>query len=111
MDALAILFKGSMKTWGLFLFGRLRVRLDGRVEKWEDGKYLVFPLMCLVRGVEKWEGEKLFYLVGEKNGRMKNVIYINWLLYACYIICKNRFIYTYYIILNLSHHIYKFILL
>ena len=27
--------------------------------------------------MEKWEGGKLFCLVGEKNGRMKNVIYIN----------------------------------
>ena len=60
----------------------------GKMEKWEDGKYLVFPLVCLVGGVEKWEGGKLFCLekweggklfclVGEKNGRMKNVIYIN----------------------------------
>ena len=48
-----------------------------KIEKWEDGKYLVFPLTCLVRGVEKWQGGKLFYLVGEKNGRMENVIYIN----------------------------------
>ena len=111
MDALAILFKVSMKTWGLFLFGRLRVRLDGGVKKWNDGKYLVFSLVCLVGGVKKWEDGKLFCLVGEKNGRMKNVIYINWLLYHYYIICKNRFIYTYYIILNLSHHMYKFILL
>ena len=61
----------------------VRVRLDGGVEKWEDGKlwkdgkYLVFPLVCLVGGVEKLEGGKLFCLVGEKNGRMKNVIYIN----------------------------------
>ena len=58
------------------------------MEKWENGKYLVFPLMCLVGGVEKCEDEKLFCLVGEKNGRMENVIYINWLLYPCYIICK-----------------------
>ena len=50
---------------------------SGRMEMWEDGKYLVFPLVCLVGGVEKWEGGKLFCLVGEKNGRMKNVIYIN----------------------------------
>ena len=50
-----------------------RVENCGGMKKWEDGKYLVFPLMCLV---------------GEKNGRMKNVIYINWLLYPCYIICK-----------------------
>ena len=59
-----------------------------RMEKWEDEKYLVFPLVSLVGGVEKWEGGKLFCLekweggklfclVGEKNGRMKNVIYIN----------------------------------
>ena len=56
---------------------RLRVRLDEGVEKWEDEKYLVFSLVCLVGGVEKWEGEKLFCLIREKNGRMKNVIYIN----------------------------------
>ena len=54
-----------------------RMENCGRMEMWEDGKYLVFPLVCLVRGVEKWEGGKLFCLVGEKNGRMKNVIYIN----------------------------------
>ena len=24
----------------------------GRMEKWEDGKYLIFPLVCLVGGVE-----------------------------------------------------------
>ena len=61
----------------------LRVGLDGGVKMWEDGKlwkdgkYLVFPLMCLVGGVKKWEGRKLFCLVGEKIGRMENVIYIN----------------------------------
>ena len=48
-----------------------------RMEKWEDGKYLVFPLVCLVGGVEKWEGGKLFYLVEEKKRMMKNIIYIN----------------------------------
>ena len=47
------------------------------MEKWDDRKYLVFPLVCLVRGVEKWEGGKLFCLVIEKNGMMENVIYIN----------------------------------
>ena len=36
------------------------------MEKWEDIKDLVFPHVCLVEGVEKWEGEKLFSLVGEK---------------------------------------------
>ena len=65
-----------------------RVRLVGGVKKWDDRKYLVFPLVCLVGGIEKWEGGKLFCFVGEKNGRMKNVIYINWLLYPCYIIGK-----------------------
>ena len=65
------------------VFFPFRVRLDGGVEKWEDGKlwedgkYLVFPLVCLVGGVEKWEGGKLFCLVGEKNEMMKNVIYID----------------------------------
>ena len=58
------------------------------MEKWEDGKYLVFPLVCLVGGVEKWEGGKLFYLVGEKKRMMENIIYINWLLYPYYIIGK-----------------------
>ena len=60
----------------------------GRIEKWEDEKYLVFSLMCLVGGVEKWEGGKLFCLVGEKKEMMENVIYINWQLYSCYIIGK-----------------------
>ena len=55
----------------------------GGVEKWkdkklwEDEKYLVFPLVCLVGGMEKWEGGNLFCLVGEKKERMKNIIYIN----------------------------------
>ena len=49
----------------------------GGVEKWEDGKYLVFPLVCLVGGVENWEDGKLFCLAGEKKRRMENVIYIN----------------------------------
>ena len=49
----------------------------GRIKKGKDGKYLVFPLVCLVGGVENWEDGKLFCLVGEKKRRMKNVIYIN----------------------------------
>ena len=65
-----------------------------RIEKWENGKYLVFPLVCLVGGVEKWEGGKLFCLVGEKKGRIENLIYINLLLYHCYIIYK-KYIYLY----------------
>ena len=47
------------------------------MENWDDRKVLVFPYVCLVGGVEKWEGEKLFCLVGEKSGRMKNVVYMN----------------------------------
>ena len=47
------------------------------MKKWEDEKYLVFSLVCLVGGVEKWEGGKLYYLVGEKKRMMKNIIYIN----------------------------------
>ena len=46
------------------------------MEKWEDRKDLVFPHVCLVGWVEKWEGGKLFCLVGEKKGRMENVVYI-----------------------------------
>ena len=34
-----------------------------RIEKWEDEKYLVFPLVCLVGGVKKWDDEKNFCLV------------------------------------------------
>ena len=49
----------------------------GRMEKWEDGKYLVFSLVCLVGGVENWEDGKLFCLVEEKKRGMENVIYIN----------------------------------
>ena len=47
------------------------------VEKWEDIKNLVFPHVCLVGRMEKWEGGKLFCLVEEKNWRMENVVYIN----------------------------------
>ena len=48
-----------------------------RMEKWNDGKYLVFPRVCLVGEMEKWEDEKLFYLVEKKSGRIKKVVYIN----------------------------------
>ena len=47
------------------------------MEKWENGKYLVFPLICLVGGVKKWEDGKFFYLVGEKKGMIENIIYVN----------------------------------
>ena len=58
------------------------------MKKWDDRKDLVFPHVCLVGRVEKWEGEKLFCLVREEKERMKNVIYINWLLYPYYIIVE-----------------------
>ena len=54
-----------------------RMKNCEKMEKWENRKYLVFLLVCLVGGVEKWEGGKLFCLVGEKKERMENVIYIN----------------------------------
>ena len=54
-----------------------KIKNYGRIENWEDIKYLVFSLICLVGDVEKWEGGKLFCLVGEKYRRMENVIYIN----------------------------------
>ena len=41
-------------------------KISKRTEKWENGKDLIFPFVCLVGGVEKCEGEKLFCLVGEK---------------------------------------------
>ena len=51
------------------------------MEKREDRKYLVFPCVCvcvcLVKGMEKWEGEKLFCLVEKKSERIENVVYIN----------------------------------
>ena len=56
------------------------------MEKWENKKYLIFPYVCLVEGVEKWEGGKLFCLLEKKSEMIENVVYINWLLYTCYII-------------------------
>ena len=57
-----VLFQNTKKSYGK----TLRLRLDGGVEKWEDGKYLVFPLMCLVGGVEKWEVENFFVWLERK---------------------------------------------
>ena len=54
-----------------------RMENCGRMEKWNDGKYLVFPRVCLVGEMEKWEDGKLFYLVEKKSGRIKKVVYIN----------------------------------
>ena len=47
------------------------------MEKWKNRKDLVFPHMCLVGGMKKWKGGKLFCLVEEKSGRKENVVYIN----------------------------------
>ena len=47
------------------------------MKKWENEKYLVFPRVCLVGGIEKWEDGKLFYLVKKKSRRIENVVYIN----------------------------------
>ena len=63
-------------------------KISERIEKWEDRKYLVFPHVCLVGGVEKWKGEKFFCLVEKKSERIENVVYINCLLYICYTIGK-----------------------
>ena len=53
-------------------------KISERMENWDDRKVLVFPYVCLVGGVKKFGGGgKLFCLVGEKSGRMKNVIYMN----------------------------------
>ena len=66
----------------------------GGVEKWDDGKLwedrkvLVFSRMCLVGRVEKWKGGKFFCLIGKKSERIKNVVYMNWVLCLCYIIYK-----------------------
>ena len=51
--------------------------MGARMEKLKNKKDLVFPRMYLVGGVEKWESGKLFCLVEEKSGRIKNVVYIN----------------------------------
>ena len=47
------------------------------MEKRGDRKYLVFPRVCLVGRMEKWEGRKLFCLVEKKSERIENVVYIN----------------------------------
>ena len=50
------------------------------MEKWEDRKDFSFPHLCLVGRVEKWRDEKLFYLVGKRNGRIENGVCISLLL-------------------------------
>ena len=63
-------------------------KINGKMKKREDRKYLIFSCVCLVGGMKKWKNEKLFCLVEKKSRRIKNVIYINWLLYHYYIIDK-----------------------
>ena len=41
------------------------------MEKWEDRKDLVFPHVCLVGGVEKWEGVNFFVWLERKRGGWK----------------------------------------
>ena len=50
------------------------------MEKWEDRKDFSFPHLCLVGRVEKLRDEKLFYLVGKRNGRIENGVCINLLI-------------------------------
>ena len=52
-------------------------KISGRMEKWEDRKYLVFLRMCLVGEMEKWESGKLFCLVEKKSERIENIVYRN----------------------------------
>ena len=47
------------------------------MKKREDRKYLIFPRVCLVEGVKKWKGGKLFCLVEKKSEKIENVVYIN----------------------------------
>ena len=37
-------------------FLKKKKKINERVEKQEDRKYLVFSCMCLIGGVEKWKG-------------------------------------------------------
>ena len=63
-------------------FWRLRIRLVGGVEKWEDGKVKGWKRFGFLSCVFGWRsgkvgGRKLFCLVGEKKGKMENVVYIH----------------------------------
>ena len=57
-------------------------RRSGKLEEWKiSGRIenIQFSLVCvcLVGGMEKLEGRKLFYLIEKKNKRIENVVYIN----------------------------------
>ena len=67
------------------------------MEEWKSGRMencgrmeniVVFSLMCLVRGVEKWEDRKLFCLVGEKKGKDGKFNLCKLTIIPSYIICK-----------------------
>ena len=54
--------------------------------KCEDKKDLVFSLVYLVWGVEKWKDGKLIYLVEKKNEKIENKVCIKLLSHLYYII-------------------------
>ena len=72
------------KNLGFVWFGEWksgRIENGEMMEKWKDGKDLVFSRMCLVGRVEKWKDGKLFYLVEKKSERIENKICVNLPLY------------------------------
>ena len=81
------------------------------MKKWDDRKDLIFSHVCMVRRVKKQKDEKLFCLIGKKKRRMKNVVYINRLLYHYYIMYK-KYIYLYSLNnIKINTNLYIFILL
>ena len=50
-------------------------KISERMEKWEDRKYLVFPYVCLVGGMKKWKGRKLFVWLKRKVGGWKTLLF------------------------------------
>ena len=55
----------------------LKVRLIGRMKKWENRKDFSLSRLCLVGKVEKWKDGKLLCLVKMKNERIENRVGIN----------------------------------
>ena len=76
MENFFIWLKRKNKYNGIVI-GDLRFFRSHAISCFESFRQWPTLRVHLVGGVEKWEGRKLFYLVGEKNGRMKNVVYIN----------------------------------
>ena len=56
------------------------------MEKWEDGRDLVFSHIYLVGRMEKWKNRKFIGLVEKKNKRIENEIGINLLICPYYTI-------------------------